>query len=96
VIYVDELAACGAPWRGGYACHCWSDASLEELLDFAVRQLGMQESWLQKTSVVHFDLSPKLRRRALELGAVEVSRRSLAWRDAVSRARAAGLTGKAS
>lgn len=92
MIYVDELVACGAPWRGGEACHCWSDVSLEELLDFAVRQLGMQESWLQKGSVTHFDLSPKLRRRAVELGATEVARPSLPWRDALTRARAAGLT----
>jgi hypothetical protein len=69
VIWVDELRACGAPWAGGVACHMVSDDSLEELISFA-SALGMPRSWLQDhRGSEHYDVSPRLRAKALRWGA---------------------------
>jgi len=49
----------------------YSDVSLAELCSFAVR-IGCHLSWLQVDSKIpHFDLTPRLRDRAINLGAVE-------------------------
>lgn len=76
MIYVDQLRACGAPWRGGVACHMVSDESLTELLRFG-RTVGVPIGWLQRGSCPHFDLSPRLRAKAVHYGAVEVDRRGI-------------------
>jgi uncharacterized protein DUF4031 len=87
-IFVDDLRPCGAPWRGGVACHLVSDRSKEELLSFAAA-LGIPRAWFQAGSVPHFDLSPSLRARAVRLGAKPVDRRGLV--DAVRRYRQKGV-----
>jgi hypothetical protein len=54
--------------------------SEEDLRDFA-RRLGLKASWIQSPGVhsrVHFDLTGRMRRKAVALGAVELSRRELA------------------
>jgi hypothetical protein len=79
VIYVDQLRHGGAPWSGGFSCHMVSDVGEDELLSFA-SLLGLPRAWFQgcpPASIPHFDLSPRLRTRALELGAVEVDRSGL-------------------
>lgn len=86
MIVVDALRAAAAPWPGGRACHLVSDTSVYELQAFA-RQIGLPSSWYQARSVPHYDLSPRLRARAVARGAVPVDRRGLVA--AVQRFRAA-------
>jgi Protein of unknown function (DUF4031) len=75
VIYVDELANLGAPWRGGRSCHLMSDESERELLDFA-QKIGLNLWWYQaKASLPHFDLGPGWRQKAISAGAVPLERR---------------------
>ena len=76
MIYVDQLRPCGAPWRGGVACHLVSDQSRDELLGFA-QSIRIPLAWFQPGSIPHFDLSPKMRTRALRAGAVSVDRRGI-------------------
>lgn len=72
MIWVDELRPCGAPWRGGVACHMVSDNSVEELVSFAAA-LGCLRHWLQRTNNPHYDISPRLRAKAIGWGAHECS-----------------------
>lgn len=88
MIYIDALCACGAPWRGGVACHLVSDESEEELLSFAAA-LGLPRWWFQRGSIPHFDLSPSFRARAIERGAIAVDRRGFVEATRRLRARAA-------
>lgn len=77
MIVVDVLRPRFVPWRGGVACRLLSDASLGELEDFASR-LHLLRHWLKAppaARVHHYVLSPFLRARALELGAVDVDMR---------------------
>lgn len=68
MIYVDT------PFDGW--CHMVAD-SLEELHTFAER-LGINRARFQnKPKRPHYDLRPKKRKKAIELGAVEVQRRDL-------------------
>lgn len=79
MIYVDQLRACGAPWRGGVACHMLSDSSLDELLVMG-EKIGMRRAWLQqppRSSMVHFDLARRHRVLALRFGAVDCDGREL-------------------
>jgi hypothetical protein len=92
MIYVDELRACGAPWRGGVACHMVSDQGLEELRSFA-QAIGLPAWWFQKGSIPHFDLSPSLRTRAIRHGAVAVDRRGFVEATRRLRARLAAPVG---
>lgn len=89
MMYVDQLRPCGAPWKGGVACHLVSDHSREELLGFA-QSIGLPQRWFQPGSVPHFDLSPAMRRRAVRAGAAAVDRREIVA--AVQRFREASAT----
>jgi hypothetical protein len=62
-----------------------SDESVEELLGFAI-SLGLLRRWFQPGSAPHFDLSPRLRTKAIVAGAIPVDRRGFV--DAVKRLRA--------
>jgi hypothetical protein len=89
VIHVDQLRHGGAPWSGGFSCRMTSDGGDDELLSFAAL-LGIPRAWFQRSppaSVPHFELSPRLRARALELGAVAVDRRVTVVRGLAARAR---------
>ena len=86
MICVDQLRKCGAPWHGGEACHMISDESIYELYGFA-RQLGLSWSWFQPRSIPHFDIAPRFRERAIQLGAVALERRPFV--EAMRRFRAA-------
>ena len=70
------------PWRGRRWAHLVSDASYDELHDFAAR-LGIPRRTFQGD---HYDIHEELRVVAVSLGAVEVDGRML-----VRRLRAAGL-----
>ena len=70
------------PWRGRRWAHLVSDASYDELHDFAA-QLGIPRRAFQGD---HYDIHEELRVVAVSLGAMEVDGRVL-----VRRLRAAGL-----
>ena len=72
-VYVDNLRDYG--WRHGPSCHLIAD-SVEELIDFAVA-MGMREEWFQAKSTPHFDLTVEGRERAVQNGAIELSKREL-------------------
>lgn len=72
-VYVDRLQHWG--WKHGPSCHLIADQP-HELHEFAAR-IGMQKRWYQRdASTPHYDLTAKRRARAVELGAVELDRRS--------------------
>jgi len=77
MIFVDRLRPAAAPWKGGVACHMTSDASAEDLQSFAA-SLGIPLNWFQPSppsSHPHFDLSPRLRAKAIAAGARAVDHR---------------------
>ena len=79
-VYVDPAMDHG--WRLGPSCHLFAD-TLEELHVFAAR-IGMKPHWFQdKPSLPHYDLTLTKRARAVNLGAIEMSRRDavLKWRE---------------
>lgn len=86
--YVDHLRRTNAPWRGGRSCHLMTDGTVEELCDLAAN-IGCSRTWLQPDGggfVPHFDLSPRLRKRAIQAGAIECGREKTVeilrlWRD---------------
>ncbi len=72
-VYVDELVA--YPGKGRW-CHMVSD-DLEELHAMAAK-IGLRREWFQNhTRHPHYDLMAFTRTRAVENGAIEVSRREL-------------------
>jgi Protein of unknown function (DUF4031) len=74
-VYVDPLFACAlsANWRWRQSCHMWGDNE-SELHAFASR-IGLRREWYQGDKTLpHYDLTPGRRRKAVALGAVEVSR----------------------
>ena len=88
-IYVDELRDYRALMRRGLPglwCHMVTDASLDELHQFAAA-LGISPRRFQNhPRHPHYDLMPSSRALAVALGAVEVSTREIAeiiavWRD---------------
>lgn len=54
-------------------CHMFAD-SLGEL-HFMADRIGMRREWFQPLSFPHYDVCLMRRKRALELGAIEVDRR---------------------
>lgn len=75
-VYVDILRNWG--WKYGPSCHMIAD-SVEELKAFAIN-IGLKESWLQekKTGIhkdSHFDLTAKMRTKAVSAGAIELDDR---------------------
>lgn len=85
--YVDKLHDYG--WRLGPSCHLIADTQ-EELHQVAAA-VGMQRRWFQappKASAPHYDLVASRRKRAVELGAVELDRRGFV--EVVQRLRSAG------
>ena len=54
-------------------CHMFAD-TIAELHEMA-RAIGMKRSWFQPFSFPHYDVAQGRRKKAIELGAVEVDRR---------------------
>ena len=93
MIWVDSLFACCAPWSGGLSCHMVSSEGTDDLLSFA-SSIGIPRHWLQSAaSNPHFDLSPRLRAKAVAAGAHECTSRELVQ---VIRARRARERARAS
>lgn len=72
-VYVDALIDYG--WRLGPSCHMTAD-TLEELHNMA-NKIGMKHEWFQisKKGLPHYDLTESRRKKALKLGAIELSRK---------------------
>lgn len=78
-VYVDEMDTCiqSKKWPYKYACHLVAD-SVEELHEFAVL-LGLHRTWFQGSgSIPHYDLTTRMRREAIRLGAISISRKEFA------------------
>jgi hypothetical protein len=72
-VYVDSPVW---EWRGRKWCHLLAD-SLAELHAFA-GQLGLRRSWFQtKARFPHYDITENVREKALLLGAIEASNRTI-------------------
>lgn len=80
-IFVDKVRRWPQPAKPGLAqryfgngkpsCHMWSDQDDLELIAFAKR-IGLSKAWIQRDSpIVHFDLTPSKRDRAILMGAIE-------------------------
>lgn len=87
MILVDGLIAYSAELTRGLPsrtwCHMVSDTSEAELHAFAAR-IGLKRAWAQlrpRASAAHYDLTPRRRAIALQLGAVEVTARDLVERN---------------
>jgi hypothetical protein len=66
-VFVDNA---NIEWKGQNWCHMVAD-SLDELHTFA-RTLGLQRQWFQQNaSYPHYDITLKVKERALHLGAIE-------------------------
>lgn len=72
MVYVDELSDRGWILRGKRikSCHMAAD-TLEELHAFAYR-MGLKREWFQDKSIPHYDLTEKMRNRAVRMGAKEL------------------------
>ena|SRR5580765_8220692 len=80
MIYVDPLMDCvpTAQWPHGMACHMFTDAltdNLEMLHKFA-ESVGLKREWFQHRTgkMPHYDLTAKMRTRAVLLGAMSLTR----------------------
>ncbi|MET4728715.1 hypothetical protein ABIE09_002526 [Lysobacter enzymogenes] len=69
-VYVDDAVW---PWRGDRWAHLMAD-TLDELHEFAQRLGKPRASFQDKLSGCHYDVNARMRERALELGAVAISR----------------------
>lgn len=97
MILVDPLQTYTTPLRWKRWCHMVSDASAEELHAFAAR-LQLQRAWSQerpKASQHHYDLIPRRRALALQLGAQAVTSRELVLRNYDGKSARGLLHGKA-
>lgn len=74
-VYVDDMKQ---PFRRMKMCHMIAD-SRDELLQMA-RDIGMDAKWLQfpGSHKEHFDINQTMKKRALQLGAIALTRKELA------------------
>lgn len=73
-VYVDSA---NLKYRNMVMCHMIAD-TLPELHDMA-KKIGMKKEWFQKdASFPHYDVPLFRKKKALELGAIEVNRREIA------------------
>ena len=80
-VYVDDMRVRAQVGRGRPArwSHLMAD-SPEELHEFAVNQLGLKREWAQHEDdpvMLHYDVTDTVRRRAIALGATQIT-----WREA--------------
>jgi len=76
-VYVDYLRATARTraWPFTLAAHMLAD-DVDELHAFAA-SIGLKREWFQRGSTPHYDLTATRHKRALELGAIRLDRRSL-------------------
>lgn len=74
-VYVDRLCNHNMIMYNKYvkSCHLYA-SSRDELISFAVNELGLQSRWIQKSriGILHFDLTENKRKLAIESGALEI------------------------
>lgn len=75
MVYVDDF---NYPYRGMIMCHMIADTQ-EELFDM-VDKIGVQRKWVQdyRTPREHFDICLTKKKKAIKLGAKEITARELA------------------
>lgn len=76
MIYVDELQVSlkNKNWPYKYHCHLVTDSdSIRELHLFAIK-LGLRRSWFQEKTLPHYDLTTRMRIKAIRLGAMEIDK----------------------
>lgn len=78
-VYVDTLLDCAAGpgiprcFSGKKSCHMYADTLLE-LHDMAL-YIGLRRTWFQnKPTLAHYDLTPWMRIKAVQNGAIEHDR----------------------
>ena len=84
MIYVDPLVDHG--WRLGPSCHLFAAPPDPEALHRLAQEIGCRRSWAQTDGtrmILHYDLVASRRRRAVQAGAAEVTRRDAValWRE---------------
>lgn len=74
-VYVDDMQVCirSKKWPYNKACHLVAD-SVSELQEFA-QLMPLHSSWFQSESIPHFDLTTRMRQRAISLGALPVKQK---------------------
>jgi hypothetical protein len=76
-VYVDEIREYDTDLSSRQWCHIATDGDIEHLHAFA-RRLALKPEWFQdKPRYPHYDLTPRKREQAIELGAVPVTSREL-------------------
>jgi hypothetical protein len=82
-VFVDDMQM---PFRGMLMCHMIADTT-EELHRMA-ESIGLRRRWVQNagTPSEHYDISLESRAKAIELGAIAVTRRDLVTRIREKRA----------
>lgn len=78
-VYVDALTGClvADNWNWTRFCHLMADTE-KELIRFAGR-IGCKPEWLQhsRTGLPHFDLTARMRGKAVSAGAIEIDRKKV-------------------
>jgi hypothetical protein len=93
-VYVDNLRPSlkNKNWRYDKACHLMSD-SIDELHLFASK-IGLKRSWFQSNTLPHYDLTRRMRARAIDFGAVEITDKQMVEMIHKHRHRKAATDGK--
>jgi hypothetical protein len=65
-VYVDHPRQYGRSVK--FWSHLWADTE-SELFDMSDK-IGLRRGWIQRKRIVHFDVSPKFRDKALKAGAL--------------------------
>ncbi len=73
-VYIDDM---DAPYKGMIMCHMIADSN-EELLEMADK-IGVKRKWIQYpgTHKEHFDVCLSNKKKAIQLGAIEITWREL-------------------
>lgn len=83
MILIDPPTRHETPLRWKWWCHLVSDTSAEELHAFAAI-VGLKRAWSQErpaASAHHYDIIASRRNKAIQLGAISVTRRELVLRN---------------
>ena len=76
-VYVDAMTPClpNKNWNFHESCHLFADTE-GELHRFADK-IGLKRRWFQAGRLDHYDLSPRMRERAVTFGAIECDRQTV-------------------